>query len=854
MPQAFQLLAQVFLDTNLDDQYMRQVAVELRPAVRGMAGVILKNWVKQNRDHLSPSQVTLIRPGLLQSLASPEISPMIRSTAGSLISTLVGANREVLDEWWPGLISDLASIGTGGAWEALEMVAEDHAERLVHEHDAETSSLILYIIHILNQSEDEVVLRRAAGTLNWLVPFSPDAIAPNLQSILAGLSRSGQRQSLRCVICQSLNLLIQSYPARLAPYIPALLTYTFSVMQTVDEQEDETSRAALEACEFWLCVSDNFEGGPEYIQVAMGDNGFGALIDVILKNMRFAVDAGEVLEQDSSTADGMDDRDADIRPRYRRQDPTSGESSASLEDGEAREGDTGPTEDEVIEWTLRKCSAATLDSLSHSLPDVSHHLLPRLSTLLASSDWRDTEAGILALGAIAEGCSDALEEHLPVLIPLLLDYIKSGARPPLVRAMAIWTCSRFAKHLAYSPHAILAMEAVLYAVAGPFKAVQRAACTAVCRYIESTGENMVVPVLPAVMAAVGCAVRTYHRRNRLLLYDLIRTLADEIGFFLDVSNKHLVALPGLLLEQWSHLKLEDTAMFPLLEALSSLALAAGPAFPADIASSALHRALLTAHSLLHDPQDDTEYDMACLCMDLAGGLTSRPEIFDSSHVASLIENLLVRALGQQVTQVRQAALALVGDMAGHGLASIIRPLELIQQVIMQDYQPTDEVSTSAANNAVWAAGCLALISYASPEFCQPLLERLIHVMASEQAKMGRATPSLHTYMDNVAVCTGRLIGALQLSYQSTVIPGLLPVIPLAFWCTRVARLTDPNERLTSLTPVIRLIMAEPSLDRSVAEPLSVLLKSVQTQMEPGDDLNGPVRELAARIAGVYPDL
>ena len=51
-----------------------------------------------------------------------------------------------------------------------------------------------------------------------------------------------------------------------------------------------------------------------------------------------------------------------------------------------------------------QCAAAALDILStafqnHLLP----HMLPTLRTFLESTDWVDREAGILALGAVAEG-------------------------------------------------------------------------------------------------------------------------------------------------------------------------------------------------------------------------------------------------------------------------------------------------------------------------------------------------------------------------------------------------------------------------------------------------------------------
>lgn len=48
------------------------------------------------------------------------------------------------------------------------------------------------------------------------------------------------------------------------------------------------------------------------------------------------------------------------------------------------------------------------------------HLLPLLTSQLNHSDWKHREAGILALGAIAEGCYDGMTPHLAGLIPVLV--------------------------------------------------------------------------------------------------------------------------------------------------------------------------------------------------------------------------------------------------------------------------------------------------------------------------------------------------------------------------------------------------------------------------------------------------
>ena len=55
-------------------------------------------------------------------------------------------------------------------------------------------------------------------------------------------------------------------------------------------------------------------------------------------------------------------------------------------------------------------------------------------------DWRTAEAAILALGAIAEGCSHEMEPHVGAILPILLS--AAGREEDRMRATAFWTLSR----------------------------------------------------------------------------------------------------------------------------------------------------------------------------------------------------------------------------------------------------------------------------------------------------------------------------------------------------------------------------------------------------------------------------
>ncbi len=127
-----------------------------------------------------------------------------------------------------------------------------------------------------------------------------------------------------------------------------------------------------------------------------------------------------------------------------------------------------------------KCSAAALDVLANVFhEEILPALLPLLKALLqpsppeeaaspasfgnanaahsmsssspvgSSSTWLELDSGILATGAVAEGCAMGMHEHLPQLVPYLVGCLEH--RKPLVRSITCWTLSRYARWIVQQP-------------------------------------------------------------------------------------------------------------------------------------------------------------------------------------------------------------------------------------------------------------------------------------------------------------------------------------------------------------------------------------------------------------------
>ena len=74
--------------------------------------------------------------------------------------------------------------------------------------------------------------------------------------------------------------------------------------------------------------------------------------------------------------------------------------------------------------------------------EILQYVLPELERLLTSTDWMELESGILILGAIAEGCTEGMVDHLPGLMNQMINVgLKSDKA--LVRSITCWTLSRY---------------------------------------------------------------------------------------------------------------------------------------------------------------------------------------------------------------------------------------------------------------------------------------------------------------------------------------------------------------------------------------------------------------------------
>ena len=158
-------------------------------------------------------------------------------------------------------------------------------------------------------------------------------------------------------------------------------------------------------------------------------------------------------------------------------------------------------------------------------------------------NWRLREAAILALGAVAEGCSAGLETHIPSILAMLVSKLKDPQ--PMVRINSCWTLGRFSHWTLHSPRglpgpdayadshqALPIMRALLERTREHNSCVHFAACSGLSAFFESlkTGScgAMLDHEAPGIIAQLVSCLPVYTRKNTRSLYETITQLVGAV--------------------------------------------------------------------------------------------------------------------------------------------------------------------------------------------------------------------------------------------------------------------------------------------------------------------------------------
>ncbi|KAM3376781.1 transportin-1 [Capsicum galapagoense] len=761
--------------------------------IRQAAGLLLKNNLREAFQNMPPANQQYIKSELLPSLGAADRH--LRSTAGTIISVLVQIDGIA---GWPELLQALVSSldssdinHVEGAMDALSKICEDVPQLL----DSDISGLSERPITVflprflqLFQSPQASLRKLSLSSVNQYIMLMPKVLHLSMDKYLQGLFllANDPAPEVRKLVCAAFVQLIEVRPAILEPHLRNVLEYILQVNKDPDEE------VALEACEFWSAYCDA-QLPPENLREFLP-----RLIPVLLSNMVYADDDESLLEAEEDGS--LPDRDQDIKPRFH---------SSRFHGSEDGEDDD---EDIVNVWNLRKCSAAALDILSNVFgDDILPTLMPVVQSKLSTTNdeaWKEREAAVLVLGAIAEGCINGLFPHLSEIISFLIPLLDD--KFPLIRSISCWTLSRFSKYIVQGTDHQEGREqfnkilmGLLRRVLDDNKRVQEAACSAFATLEEEAAEEL-APCLEVILQHLMCAFGKYQRRNLRIVYDAIGTLADAVGGELN-QPKYLEILMPPLIGKWQQLPNSDKDLFPLLECFTSIAQALGAGF-AQFAQPVFQRCITIIQSqqlAKVDPasaglQYDREFIVCSLDLlsGLAEGLGGGVESLVSQ---SNLRDLLLQCCLDDAPDVRQSAFALLGDLAR------VCPVHLRPRLVEFLDASTKQLNTSklketisVANNACWAIGELAI------KVQKEISPVVLTVVSCLVPILQHAEGLNKSLIENSAITLGRLAWVCPELVSPHMEHFLQP------WCFALSMIRDDIEKEDAFRGLCAMVKANPS--------------------------------------------
>ncbi|XP_044734590.1 transportin-2 [Chrysoperla carnea] len=806
-------------------------------STRSLSGLILKNNVRDHYNNFLPEVSEFIKSECLSSVGDP--SPLIRATVGILITT-ISSKGELTT--WPELLPTLCQMLEStdynvceGAFGALQKICEDSAELL--DSDALNRPLNILIPKFLQffKHDSAKIRSHAIGCVNQFIISRTQAFMNHIDAFLENLFHlsNDENSEVRKNVCRAIVMLLEVSLDRLIPHMQSIIEYMLRQTQDIDES------ISLEACEFWLSLAE------QQICKSVLGNYLPQLVPILVCGMKYS-DLDIILLRGNVEEDAMiPDREEDIRPRFHKSKSHSSNKHSNLDGGggggfgatmttPGGDHDSGDESDydgedddgSLTDWNLRKCSAAALDVLANVFrEDLLPVLIPILKETLFHRSWIVKESGILALGAIAEGCMTGMVNHLTDLIPYLINCLSD--KKALVRAITCWTLSRYAHWVLTQPHDQYLkplLTELLKRILDPNKRVQEAACSAFAT-IEEEACTELVPYLGFILETLVFAFGKYQHKNLLILYDAIGTLADSVGHHLNKPEYINLLMPPLI-KKWNMLKDEDKDLFPLLECLSSVATALQSGF-LPYCEPVFRRCISlieqTLNQFIANTQNPEQFeppdkDFMIVALDLLSGLTEGLD----GHIDKLVANsnimhLLFSCMQDPMPEVRQSSFALLGDLTKACFQHVLPCISEFLPILGQNLNPE---FISVCNNATWAIGEISIKLGADTKPYVPLvLAQLIEII--NRPNMPK------TLLENTAITIGRL--GYVCPYE--VAPLLQQFVRP--WCTSLRNIRDNAEKDSAFRGMCQMVSVNPG---GVVNDFIFFCDALASWVAPGDDL------------------
>ena len=740
-----------------------------------------------------------------------------------------------------------------GALLTLRKLLEDIPNRLAAEAPSTSFHELVPALLTCLQSPIQPRRKEALACLNTFIFPMPGSLIANMDRYLGGLSAlaSDESAEIRQLVCQGIVSLLSQRAEYIKPHFASIVTFMLTATSDADPS------VALEACDFWLTFASLDEDSYDDEMMGCVAQALPQLLPVLLKGMVYTPEKQEeLLEDNAIDENGGDDRQQDLAPVFHKS-KTKGQYDSDDDDSDDDGSDDEMDDDG--EWSLRKCSAASLDSLagifgaSYVLPS----LLPSLQEGLRHLDQWFREASILALGAISDGCMTEITPHLPQLHPFLLSQLTSPDSLPQLRCISAWALGRYASWTVTADDPSLvacSIEALVGRLLDHNKKVQVATCSALGVYVEAAGDLM-TPYLEPVYRVLMDALQLYRTRSILCLFDTLGVMADNVGAAIGEGPLPGIYVPPIL-KRWNDIGREnpmDRSLLPLMECLGSITVVCGMNYQPwavetfEMAMSTIEGCMLiiTHYDDISDVDDELADPVIC-AIDLIDGLIEglgsnfTTLVAGSARFGPTFPNLLLQSVSHDIPSVRLSAFAVLGDLARQAPTLIEAGLPMLLSNAISSIDPTHP---AVCNNSLWALGeiCVRCGDNAGPltPHAADLVQNLIPLLMGNSIDID-GNP-IDTPVPGIAENAAITLGRLACVNPSFVAPELGRF--LLGWCDGLSKVSNPIERRDAFTGFVLALRANPHSIQSAGPGLSqtvgsILFAVVSWHVSPDDLLQG----------------
>lgn len=707
--------------------------------LRGSAGLLLKNTILAEIHGNMKHDVQYVKSNIVHGLYNNNGDKLISNSTGIVITTLFTTyfRQDRSDSAGVSMLLqliELAQNGNIGAIKALSKIMEDNGKFFQLEWQSNSGTMIKPIEFLIDNflnimiSDLHIDIRsEAIKCINFAIGYQLQYSIMKIDEYLNNIFKLAEKENadnIRAQICIGFTTILEFRPDKLQDHLSGIVQFMLHLMETVTEET-----VAIEACEFLHEFTTNTNIPPHILQPYVNQ-----IIPVLLKKMVYNNDSILMYEAHNEDDALLEDKDEDIRPMAprivkKKANLDNSKNSSNEADREDNNNDDNDDDDDDNDddddggdvdsrWTLRKCSAATLDVMTNILPrDVIEIAFPFLREHLNSDQWVIREATILALGAMSDGIMKFFHDQLPTLIPFLVEKLTDQWAP--VRKIVCWTLSRFSSWILndHTEFLIPVLEPIVTTLLDKRKDVQESAISSVAIFIENCDSELIETLLYSeLLNSFDKCFQFYKKKNLIILYDAVGRFAEKVE--LDDTGMQMI-LPHLI-NKWSTLSDNDKELWPLLECLSCVVASLGEKFTpmAPEVYTRAFRILSNCIELENKSQIDPtiivpEKDFTITSIDLIDGLVqglgtnSQNLLFPNNDNTML--KIMLECLNDPIHEVRQSTYALLGDIVTyyepHVLnGTISQFIKFIGNEIMLNDDPDGIPSVI---NAIWSLGLIS---------------------------------------------------------------------------------------------------------------------------------------------------